>query len=245
MSISTIHESDSASSITSQPVQILFCKRKGIHRLHNIQLNLNAYPGEEFNISVITLDQTGSPVPTTVYIEKGYHLIDNYYARLLDEVGDRYHLSPSRQPTNGNSCTNLTYKLYSAYEYINVDFKLYHKNPCQSLVDGLKIDIFIKPCPLGLELAESQQCDCDKRLLKFTHKCSVHKHATTIEREKNNFWITQIDFDILLIHEFRCPLDYCKDIPKDVSLSDPSVQCDFNRTAGNFDSHFRIKVTAL
>ena len=35
----------------------------------------------------------------------------------------------------------------------------------------------------------------------------------------------------LIIHEYRCPLDYCIDDNDsvNVTLEDPSVQCDFNR----------------
>ena len=241
--ISRISESESASSITSQSVKVLFCQfkdEKTSLRLDYNLLYLNAYPGEKFNISLVALDQTNSPVPTTVFIEKQY-----YYAQLVDE----YRLSPSRQSTNGHFCTNLTYKLYSAYDDTEVHFKLDHENQCQNLNDGLNIEIFIKPCPLGLELAESQQCDCNKRLIRFTHKCSIGiKSSATIQREKNNFWISQIDLDILLIHEFRCPLDYCKDIFEDINLSDPSVQCDFNRTGivcGQCRENFSLALGSL
>ena len=241
--ISRIKESESASSIASNPQQMKFCQLEGIPK--NQTLDLYVYPGEEFNISVIALDQTGSPVPTTVFVEKGYHEYyqddDNnyyYFTQLMDqgdnfpELMDKYRLSPSRQSINGHFCTNLTYKLYSAYEDTTVYFHLYYENPCQNLVYGLRLNIFIEPCPLGFELAKNQQCHCNKRLLQFTQICSVDKSTVTIiKREKNNFWISQTNFDTLVIHEFRCPLDYCKDIlSEDVILSDPSVQCDFNRT---------------
>jgi hypothetical protein len=242
--ISRINESESASSIASQPEQIHFCPLNGEKStLDDRTLHLNAYPGEEFNISVVALDQTGSPVPTIVFIEKEYNKYDN-------TQGDKNRLtiSPSRQSINGHFCANLTYKLYSAYEHIHVYFKLYHDNPCQNLDYGLSLHIFIEPCPLGFELAENQQCECHKRFLKFTHKCSISKSTANFEREKNNFWISQIDSDVLLIHEFRCPLDYCKDIPEDVSISDSSVQCDFNRTGivcGQCRKNFSLALGSL
>ena len=37
------------------------------------RLTNNIYPGEEFNISVIALDQIYYIVPTTVYVEKRYY----------------------------------------------------------------------------------------------------------------------------------------------------------------------------
>ena len=179
MGISRISESESHSSITSQPEQILFCQIEGeILTLDDIPLDLAVYPGEEFNITVTALDQTGSLVPATLFIENNYY--DNY--ALLRNEGDEYHLIPSRQSISDHFCANLTYKLYSAYENIQVDFHLYHENPCQNLVDGLRLDIFIRPCPLGFELADiNQQCHCNKRLLKFTHDCSIDESSVTIE----------------------------------------------------------------
>ena len=241
MNVSRISESESTSSITSNTEQMKFCQLEGEKIAlndHTLLLYLNAYPGEEFNISLTTLDQIGSPVPTTVFIEKKYIYIP----------GDQYHLSPSRQSTNGHFCTNMTYKLYSAHEHINVYFKLYHANPCRNLADGLSLNMFIKPCPFGFELAANQQCDCNKRLLKFTHKCSIDKSTTTIKRETNSFWISQTDLNVILIHEFHCPLDYCKVIPENVSLSDPSVQCDFNRTGivcGRCQKNFSLALGSL
>ena len=74
---------------------------------------------------------------------------------------------------------------------------------------------------------------CNDKLLKFTQKCRIHSDYSigVIERMRNNFWISQLDTDsgTLIIHEYRCPLDYCKNIYVDVNLNDPSVQCDFNR----------------
>jgi predicted outer membrane repeat protein len=250
MEISRISDSESASSIASQPEQLKFCQLEGeTITMDDLPLDLAVHPGEEFNISVIALDQTDFPVPATIFIEKSYDHYDNYYERLMDE-GDKYRLSPSRQSIKLNDpfCTNLTYKLYSAHEYVQVHFQLYYENPCQNIVDGLDLNIFIESCPFGFELSENQKCQCHKRLLKFTHKCSIGKSTAIFVREKNNFWISQVDFDVLVIHEFRCPLDYCKDIPEDVSLSDPSVQCDFNRTGvvcGQCRKNFSLALGSL
>ena len=245
MEISRISESESPSSITSQPEQILFCQIEGeIITLDDIPLELTVYPGEEFNITVTALDQISSLVPATLFIENNYY--DDY--ALLRNEGDEYRLSPSRQSINDHFCANLTYKLYSAYENIQVDFHLYHDNPCQNLVEGLRLDVFIRPCPLGFELAKNQQCHCNKRLLKFTRKCSIDKSSAIIEREKNTFWMSQTDFEVLLIHEFRCPLDYCKDTSEDVNLSDPLAQCDFNRTGtvcGQCRKNFSLALGSL
>ena len=45
------------------------------------------YPGEQFNITVVALDQVGSPVPATIFNENKRERIDK---------DDDYRLSPSR-----------------------------------------------------------------------------------------------------------------------------------------------------
>ena len=65
------------------------------------------------------------------------------------------------------------------------------------------------------------------RIRKFTSQCYIDN--TSFERTKNNIWISQTNNTELIIHNSRCPLDYCKTKSVNVTLSDPSLQCDFNR----------------
>ena len=153
--ISKISESESISSITSQPEQVQFCQFEGEIVMMNDR-TMSLYPGEEFNISVVALDQTNSPVSATVYIEK------------FKDEGGEYRLSPSRQSLNDHFCANLTYRLYSANEDTQVHFELYLENSCKNHVDVLSLYIFVEPCPFGFELAENQQCSCSERLMKYT-----------------------------------------------------------------------------
>ena len=228
-------ESDSATNISSQAEQIKFCHGEKV--VEDKWLDINLHPGEQFSIRVIALGQRGSPVPTIVFNE-------NMYAE------DGYQLIPSNHFIN-DTCSNISFQLYSAISETSKSygyFKLYPQNPCGSLVNGLSLQISIKPCPLGFNLSEDHQCYCNKKLLKFTQKCSIDKSIARIERVKNNFWISQKDVDTLLIHEYRCPLDYCKDIPEDINLSDPSVQCDFNRTGivcGKCRKNFSLAIGSL
>jgi hypothetical protein len=129
--------------------------------------------------NLIALDQNDSPVPTTVL-----QMIDNNYAPLMDE-GDKYRLSPSRKFINSRFCTDVTYKLYSAYEDTQVDFKLYHKNPCQNLVRGLSLGIFIKSCPLGFELTETEQLMLLSQKTPKIHTQMQHRQINSNYRTRN------------------------------------------------------------
>ena len=61
---------------------------------------------------------------------------------------------------------------------------------------------------------------------KLLHRQQVRVSKTN----ENNFWISKQNAEALFLHKYRCPLDYCTNAPVNVTLDDPSVQCDFNRT---------------
>ena len=223
------NKSESATNISSQAEQIKFCQDGNI--IMNSYRYISLRPGEQFNVELVALGQTGFPVPTTIFNENSYEI----------------SLFPSSQSITG-ACYNLSLQLYSSANNTYTSFNLYPQNPCQGLFNGLTLNIFIEPCPLGFELSENQLCSCNKKLLKFTQKCSIDTSTVSIEREKNDFWIFQMDLDVLVIHEFRCPLDYCTSSFLNVTLSDPSVQCDFNRTGivcGQCRKNFSLALGSL
>ena len=127
------------------------------------------------------------------------------------------------------TCTNISFQLYSLVSPYT-HFKLYPQNPCQNLFKGLRLIIEALPCPLGFALSDKDLihvCACDKKLRRFAQNCNIGTNS--IKRVKNNFWIFKQSDEMLLLHEYRCPLDYCINAPVNVTLDDPSVQCDFNR----------------
>jgi predicted outer membrane repeat protein len=230
-----VDESQSAKSISSQVTRIKFCQL-----LNDVNANIRLYPGEQFNISVIALGQNNIPVPTTIFNQNEYE-------------GDDFRLRPSSRSiilSDSNSCASITFQLLSIKESIRKIFKLYPKNPCQGLVDGLRLQVDILACPIGFELKD-KKCQCDSRLSQFTQCCTIHNRTSSFKRNRNNFWISQLESaDTLIIHEYRCPLDYCKDDNDsvNVTLEDPSVQCDFNRNGilcGRCQKNFDLALGSL
>ena len=83
------------------------------------------------------------------------------------------------------------------------------------------------PCPTGFILQDGV-CDCDPILPKEFDKCYID-HATI--RRPANTWITahsQANNTKYLISD--CPMDYCLPYSSNVSLLQPDLQCQFNRT---------------
>ena len=239
MNLSTIvcNESGLATNnISSQAEKIKFCQGEKILNINDLYYNIKLHPGEQFTVSVIALGQTDSPVPTTVFSQNQY-------------TGDQCYLGPSSHLILNSSCTNITFKLFTVEENSRhgwTEFKLYPDNSCQSSADGLSIYIKIVACPLGFHLLDGR-CTCNDKIQKFTQKCKIDD-LMIIERTKNNFWISLKNADILIINEYRCPLDYCKDTSLNVSLHDPSVQCDLHRNGtlcGQCQNNFSLALGSL
>ena len=201
--------------------------------------NVSVYPGEKFNVSLFAIGTFNLPVSTRI-LHKMFPTNEKNELRRAD-----LHTKVN------SSCTNVSYYLLltkNAYPP-TVHIKLYHQNPCDSLVDGINLFIDIKTCPLGFELShEHQKCTCDKWLQKFDiNECNIDN--LSIERKKNTFWISKLANDSgLILHDGRCPFDFCKDTFVNVSLSNPNAQCDFNRNGtlcGQCREHYSLALGTL
>ena len=121
--------------------------------------------------------------------------------------------------------------MYSFEEDEIVGFRLYLDNPCHSLIGDQyqTLDIYVQRCPIGFQILEGDdKCTCAKIVQNLSHNCYIDNNS--FEREKNSFWISlKNSADQLIVYASRCPLDYCRNSPVNVTLSDPSVQCEFNR----------------
>ena len=94
--------------------------------------------------------------------------------------------------------------------------------------------VTILPCPLGFSLQQNKQgCDCDQILLKtgLIKYASCNVNDGTIQRPPNS-WISGKVINNLNtydVHE-NCPFDYCLSHSSYISLSNPDLQCQINRS---------------
>ena len=139
-----------------------------------------------------------------------------------------YLLSPAIQSIN-DLCTSISFRLY-APENCFQQYKVYHDGPCQSSIPVIELEVTTVPCPIGFNLSlNSHGCVCSEQLQTLTSNCYID--SKSFERKSNSFFVSQQDnISTLILHYRSCPFDFCKIEPINVSLSEPSVQCDFNRT---------------
>ena len=219
--ISTIveHKKENSSAIITSDAEVIkFCDCYNSNcNFTEDNVHKSIFPGQRFNVSVIAFGQDDVPVNSTILSE----LISN---------GENYILSPTRHHINA-FCSTIAYNFYVPTTNATVRYKMYHESLCQSLVSGLKVYLQVLPCPLGFDLPgphQLQVCVCSPLIGKFTQNCYISD--LSIERSSNNFWVAQSSNNTLILHGFRCPFDFCKNISVNVTFTDPYVQCDFNRT---------------
>ena len=205
------------SDISSTALKLRFCRGSKIFD-KSINIYVHVYPGEQFNVTLVALGQTNSPVPTTIFS------IDMY-------GGDKYYLS-IETPEMVSSCNIVSFRAYSKdgvdRDNFTALFYLYPSSPCKTYMDPQQLYTVVHACPLGFALSAKQhRCICDARLIRLTPNCFIDN--LSIERIENNFWVSKANNYTIIIHPFRCPLDYCKIEAVNVTLSNPNMQCDYDR----------------
>ena len=206
------------------------------------------YPGQQFKIALI------ASASSTCSKSLQCHTSTKVFSKFNDpNDSDMIKLIPVNKRIVTNNCTNIYYYL-TATNTTNqsndlVSFKLYHDNACGIRSDQhVTLYFDIRSCPLGFQLSnEHKVCVCDKRIQRFTNKCDINN--SSIQREKNSFWLSKCANNSgLILHDGRCPFDFCKVQSVNVSLSNPSAQCDFNRNGtlcGQCKEHYSLALGTL
>ena len=187
----------------------------------NTQMNVSLFPGQKFKVSLTSMGTFNLPASTKIL------------HKMLLPTDESIELRRMQRHTKvNNSCISISYYLLVT-RITNkpaAHIKLYHQNPCDSLVDGVNLYIDIKHCPLSFQLSrEHYKCTCNMWLQNFgVTDCNIDN--LSVERKKNTFWLSKQDNNSgLIFHNNRCPFDFCKDEKLNVTLDNASAQCDFNR----------------
>ena len=221
-------DNSTTSNISSDPIMVYPCENN-LSDCSRSQYSVpymvcRVYPGETFQISVVTVGQrsgtVSSIVRSTVTTDKTKsHLLDYQYL----------------QRTN-NTCAKLNYTVFSLSEYVHIG--LYPEgSPCyyngkQLYVFAIKLN---QTCPPGFNISEPERsCLCEQRLTHYTNHCNITNGVGQITRDSGQeFWV---GYDIssreLILHS-HCPFDYCVNDAVVFSLDSTEstdVQCAYNRS---------------
>ena len=207
--------SDKGYSISSDPIQLRFCNRSEWNCTETTQLR-SIYPGQQVEVSVVAIDQSGSAIPALIHTAVLSGQILNIAETISYEIGEN---------CNSRNYSAMPKNLFSQLE-------LYPSNKSGDTTH-LIVNITFKRCPIGFEKSNStSECICDHRLWQYTNSCKIDRQAI-LRNSSSTFWLgvsynngTPEGF----IHHPFCPLDYCTTEREYINLNHPDEQCSFKRS---------------
>ena len=203
---------NTASSISSDPFRICPCENNHPNCNQSMK-TLSVYPGETFQVSLITVGQRDGIVPVAVrsHTDKG-KLASSQYIQQTTKM-----------------CTTFNYTVFSQED---VSLELYPEGPCSTVSAKLLLKLSIyQSCPPGFRLDNSSMsCVCDPVLQKYTNHCNITNGLGQISRESDDtFWVGYDQSHRLIVHP-QCPFDNCVSHSVNFSLNNTDVQCAYNRS---------------
>ena len=204
---------DKGHSISSDPTQLRFCNRSKLNCTETTQ-SRSIYPGQQVEVSVVAIDQSGSTVPALIHttVQSGYNLT----------------VSETISYETGENCTSRNYSVTPNNLFNQLEI---HPGNRSGDTIHLIVNITFESCPIGFELSTGE-CICDHRLWQYTNSCDINRQAI-LRNASSTFWLnvsynsgTHEGF----IHHPFCPLDYCTTESKYINLRDPDKQCNVNRS---------------
>ena len=241
------HYKKDLSVISSDPVRVCMCV-SSLPRCNITEYNVEAYPGESFNISVVVVGQRLGTVPSTVNA-----ILNSTQNQSRSILLDGQYV----QNTNVN-CTSLKYTVFSInpVEILALITKKHNVpnlkrlqkrlsyyesmrefyNELGMLMEELSVAVTLKSCPVGFAindklkmchcdpiLVDHQINDCDIETLKIfrTGKKWINATFTHIRGTESSYGV--------IVHDY-CPFDYCRINVSHVRLEAPDDQCAFNRS---------------
>ena len=208
------YEADNtASSISSDPFRICLCNLNNHLYCGQSMKIRSVYPGETFQVSVVTVGQRDGIVPSAVrsHTDKG-RLASSQYIQQTTKI-----------------CTKLNYTVFSRE---NVSLELYPEGPCSTVSAKLLLKLSIhQSCPPGFRLDNSSMsCVCNQTLQKYTNNCNITTGLGQITRKSDDtFWVGYDQSHRLTVHP-QCPFDNCVSHAVNFSLNNTDVQCAYNRS---------------
>ena len=205
------------SPVSSDPIAVCPCVN-GVIDCNTTALDKQVYPGQIFNVSLVTVGLCGGISPGTVVVEhdKQINLI-----------------SSSITDYTSTSCTTLNYTVkLTNYNISNTTIPV-----ILNIADGdiykirpISVNLTILPCPLGLVVNfTSGDCVCNDYITHLSGViCNTSWMPYPIQRSGNN-WIYH-QYDDCMIAHIGCPFDYCNTSPVKFALNESDLQCNYNRS---------------
>ena len=213
-------------SISSRPVGVCLC----INNVHDCthQENFQVRKGESFTLSLVAVDQVGTPVNAIIQTSLNFTESGLSEGQLTREI-------PAE-------CTDLTFNVVSPHETEHLT--LYASDgPCKDAELSrrtVKIQFLPCSCPVGLQVSRATEinctCECHGDISHYVGECDS-RTGSFVKELQSRAWISYINntnASGYLIYP-NCPFDYCSlSSQLNVDLNQPNgadTQCAFSRSS--------------
>ena len=233
------------SRLASPPTRVCLCEH-GVPNCLMINSTMQGiYPGQTFNISVVTVGQQFGVVNGTVY---------GQLQPLANHSNSHLEGLLSSQRVGQPECTSLNYSIRSngsaeilvltARELIATriadekDISKYRTDgriTKRLLSTPVHVTVSLLDCPPGFILSEeSLQCVCDPTITANGLTCDIDIGNGTVQRS-GEVWVTywtsnQSTGQDGVVVSLHCPNGYCSEKTQHINLDNPDEQCNLNRT---------------
>ena len=200
------------SPVSSDPIAVCPCVN-GTVNCNITSLCREVYPGQVFNVSLVTVGLCGGVSPATVVVEHDEQI------NLISATTTDY---------TSTSCTTLNYTVKLITSIIsNTTIRI---NIPDGDIRSTNVNLTILPCPLGLVVDFiSGDCVCNNDITHISI-CDVSWMPYPIQRSGNNWIYHRFDYYSCTIAHIGCPFDYCLKSHVKFSLNESDLQCNYNRS---------------
>ena len=213
---------DDLTLISSDPIAVHFCdKHKMPICFFNTTFNISVYPGQLFQVPVVTVgDMCGlvsAPVLATVEGQCNANL------------GNQLQY---KQTSNSRECSIFQYSIFTnlTSKKCLLTLSLTGSVNRNNVNTAVEINAFVLGCPEGFALTGSY-CDCDLQLKRTGTVCNITEQSIV---RQGTTWIGASDNGSSLVFSPVCPLGYCKNdkvkLLINQTLIDVDSQCTANRS---------------
>ena len=203
------------SPVSSYPLAVCPCVN-GTVDCSVTSLDSEAYPGQIFHVSLVTVGLCGGVSPGTVVVKH-----DNNISLMSSTTTDY----------TSTSCTMLNYTVRITKYISNTTLIFNIADSDFYNIRSVKVHLSILPCPLGLALDSiSGECICNNQIHVSQVFCNISWMPYPIQRSGNNWISNQYNKYNCTIAHIGCPFDYCNTSSVKFSLSESDLQCNYNRS---------------
>ena len=190
--------------VSSKPYSLRVCTAKG--------MQVEVYRGQKFTVPLQAEMQYGNTSTIVTAITSSTARLETYQ---------------TSQPLP-DYCASLSYAVYSNESHEQL--VLYPDGPCRDTGTArVVIDVTLLFCPDGFSQS-GESCICEDRLHDYPVNCTIADTPYFTKTAGLDFWMgVNTTYQGLVLCK-SCPAEYCKKGAVNVTIDNPDMQCDLNRT---------------